>query len=93
MSQGKRYTAEQIIKILREVEIYSGQGRPMAQAVRSCGISEQTYYRWRKEYGGINIDQARRFKDLEQENLRLRKAVSNLTLDKLILEEALSGKP
>ena len=93
MSRGKRYTAEQIIKILREVEIYSSQGKTMAQAVRMCGISEQTYYRWRKEYGGINIDQARRFKDLEQENLRLRKAVSNLTLDKLILEEALSGKP
>jgi len=93
MSRGKRYTAEQIIKILREVEIYSGQGKTMAQAVRACAISEQTYYRWRKEYGGINIDQARRFKAIEQENLRLRKAVSNLTLDKLILEEALSGKP
>jgi transposase-like protein len=92
MSRGKRYSAEQIIKILREVEIYSGQGKTMAQAVRACCISEQTYYRWRKEYGGINIDQAKRFKDLEKENLRLRKAVSDLTLDKLILEEALSGK-
>jgi transposase-like protein len=92
MSRGKRYSTEQIIKILREVEIYSGQGKPMAQAVRSCGISEQTYYRWRKEYGGISVDQARRFKEIEKENLRLRKAVSDLTLDKLILEEALSGK-
>jgi putative transposase len=92
MSRGKRYSAEQIIKILREIEIYSGQGKTMAQAVRACSISEQTYYRWRKEYGGINIDQAKRFKDLEKENLRLRKAVSDLTLDKLILEEALSGK-
>ena len=92
MSRGKRFTAEQIIKILREVEIYSVQGQTIAQAARSCGISEQSYYRWRKEYGGLHIDQARRFKDLEKENARLRKAVSNLTLDKLILEEALSGK-
>ena len=61
-------------------------------ASRKAGISEQTYYRWRKEYGGINIDQAKRFKDMEKENQRLRKAVSDLTLDKLILEEALSGK-
>jgi transposase-like protein len=92
MSRGKRYTAEQIIKILREVEIYSGQGQTVVQGCRACGITEQTYYRWRKEYGVLHIDQARRFKDLEKENMRLRKAVSNLTLDKLILEEALSGK-
>ncbi len=92
MSRGKRYTAEQIIKILREVEIYTSRGQNVEQAVRACSISEQTYYRWRKEYGGINIDQAKRFKDMEKENLRLRKAVSDLTLDKLILEEALSGK-
>jgi len=92
MSRGKRYTAEQIIKILREVEIYTSRGQNVEQAVRACSISEQTYYRWRKEYGGINIDQAKRFKDIEKENLRLRKAVSDLTLDKLILEEALSGK-
>ncbi len=92
MSRGKRYTAEQIIKILREVEIYTGQGETVAQGCRRCSISEQAYYRWRKEYGGINIDQAKRFKEMEKENQRLRKAVSNLTLDKLILEEALSGK-
>lgn len=92
MSRGKRYTAEQIIKILREVEIYTSRGQRVEQAVRACSISEQTYYRWRKEYGGINIDQAKRLKDLEKENLRLRKAVSDLTLDKLILEESLSGK-
>ncbi len=92
MSRGKKYTAEQIIKILREVEIHSGQGKTISQGCRSCGITEQTFYRWRKEYGGLHIDQARRFKDLEKENMRLRKAVSNLTLDKLILEEALSGK-
>lgn len=92
MSRGKKFTSEQIIKILREVEIHSGQGKTVAQASRACGIAEQTYYRWRKEYGGLHIDQARKFKDLEKENLRLRKCVSNLTLDKLILEEALSGK-
>ena len=92
MSRGKRYKTEEIIQILREVEIHTGRGQSVEQSVRSCGISEQTYYRWRKEYGGINIDQARRFKDLEKENLRLRKAASDLTLDKLILEEALSGK-
>ena len=92
MSRGKRYKAEQIIKILREVEIYTSRGQTVEQAVRACSISEQTYYRWRKEYGLITIDQAKRFKDMEKENLRLRKAVSDLTLDKLILEEALSGK-
>lgn len=92
MSRGKKFTSEQIIKILREVEIHSGQGQSIAQAARACAITEQTYYRWRKEYGGLHIDQARKFKDLEKENQRLRKCVSNLTLDKLILEEALSGK-
>ena len=92
MNRAKRYTAEQIIKILREVEIYAGRGQTIAQAVRSCGISEQTYYRWRKEYGGLQVSQARRFKDLQKENIRLRKAVSDLTPDKLILQEALSGK-
>lgn len=92
MSRGKRYSTEQIIKILREVEIYTAKGESAEQAVRSCGISQQTYYRWRKEYGGISVDQAKRFKEIEKENLRLRKAVSDLTLDKLILEEVLSGK-
>ena len=92
MSRGKRYKTEEIIKILREVEIHTGRGQTVEQSVRACGITEQTYYRWRKEYGGINIDQAKRLKDMEKENQRLRKAVSDLTLDKLILEEALSGK-
>lgn len=92
MSRGKRYSTEQIIKILCEVEIYTAKGQSAECAVRSCGISQQTYYRWRKEYGGISVDQAKRFKEIEKENLRLRKAVSDLTLDKLILEKALSGK-
>jgi hypothetical protein len=78
MSRSKRYIAEQIIRILREAEIYTVRG--------------QTCYRWRKEYGGINIDQAGRLKDTEKENQHLRKAVSDLTPDRLIPEEALSGK-
>ena len=92
MSRGKRYKTEEIIRILREVEIYTAKGQPAEQAVRSCGISQQTQYRWRKDQGGISVDQAKRFKEIEKENMRLRKAVSDLTLDKLILEEALSGK-
>lgn len=93
MSRGKRFTAEQIITILREVEIYQGKGMTAEQAIRQCGVSEQTYYRWRKEYGGMQVSQAKRLKDVEKENTRLRKAVSDLMLDKMILEEALSGKP
>ena len=68
------------------------QGQTIGQVCKSLGVSEQSYYRWRKEYGGLGIDQARRFKDLEKENTRLRRAVSDLTLDKLILKEALTGK-
>jgi len=88
----KRYTTEQIIAHLREAEVRLAQGQPVGLVCRSIGISEQTYYRWRREYGGLKLDQARRFKDLEQENNRLKRAVSELTLDKLILKEALEGK-
>ena len=87
----KRYKPEEIIAKLREMEVLLSQGQTAGQAVRGLGITEQTYYRWRKEYGGLKVDQARRLKDLEKENGRLRKAVSNLTLDKLILEEAAKG--
>lgn len=87
----KRYKPEEIIAKLREMEVLLSQGQTAGQAVRSVGITEQTYYRWRKEYGGLKVDQAKRLKDLEKENSRLRKAVSNLTLDKLILEEAAKG--
>lgn len=87
----KRYKSEEIIAKLREMEVLLSQGQTAGQAVRSVGITEQTYYRWRKEYGGLKVDQAKRLKDLEKENSRLRKAVSNLTLDKLILEEAAKG--
>jgi len=87
----KRYKPEEVIAKLREAEVLLSQGQTTGQAVRSLGITEQTYYRWRKEFGGLKVDQARRMKDLEKENARLRKAVSDLTLDKLILEEAAKG--
>ena len=87
----KRYTAEQIIAKLREAEVFLSQGQSVKQASRSIGIAERTFYRWRKEYGGMQVSQAKRLKELERENARLRKAVSDLTLDKQILKEALEG--
>ena len=87
----KKHKPEEIIGKLREVEIMLGQGGTTAEACRRIAVSEQTYYRWRKEYGGLKTDQARRMKDLEKENLRLRRAISDLTLDKLILQEAAKG--
>jgi len=88
----KRFTAESIIGMLRDAEVRLGQGQTIGVICKHLGISEQSYYRWRREYGGLKLDQARRMKDLERENERLRKAVSDLTLDKLILKEALEGK-
>jgi putative transposase len=88
----KRYTTEQIIGMLREAEVRLAQGETIGVVCRGLGISEQSYYRWRRAYGGLKLDQAKRFKELEQENGRLKKAVSELTLDKLILKEALEGK-
>ena len=85
---GKRHKPEEIIAKLRQVEVMSGQGTTMADAIRSIGVTEVTYYRWRSEYGGMKLDQVKRLKELEVENARLRKAVSDLTLDKLILKEA-----
>ena len=87
----KRFTVEQIINHLREADVLSAQGRTIAEICRDIGISEQSYYRWRKEYGGLKVEQARRLKDLEQENARLKRAVAELTLDKLILKEAAEG--
>ena len=87
----KRYTPEQIIGMFREAEVSLSQGQTIGQVCRTLGVSEQSYYRWRKEYGGLKIDQAKRLKDLVKENGRLRRAVSDLTLDKLILKEALEG--
>ena len=88
---GKKHGAEQIIGKLREAEIVQTQGGTVPDACRRIGVTVQTYYRWRKEYGGLKVDQARRMKDLERENARLRRAISDLTLDKLILQEAARG--
>ncbi len=85
-------TAEEIILKLRKIETLVNQGKRIVQACREAGISDHTYYKWRREYGGLNIDQARELKKLKQENEQLKKAVAELTLDKLILNEALSGK-
>jgi transposase-like protein len=87
----KRYRPEEIVAKLRQVEVLTAQGKTAVEAIRSIGVTEVTYYRWRQEYGGLKGDQVKRLKELEQENLRLRKAVSDLTLEKLILKEAASG--
>jgi len=87
----KRHTAEEIVAKLQQVDVLTAQGRPVAEAVRSIGVTEGTYYRWRSEYGGLKSDQVKRLKELEMENARLRRAVSDLTLEKLILKEAASG--
>ena len=87
----KRHTAEEIVAKLRQVDVLMAQGRLVSDAVRAIGVTEVTYYRWRKEYGGLKGDQVKRLKELETENSRLRRAVSDLTLDKLILAEAAKG--
>jgi putative transposase len=87
----KNYTPEQIIKQLRAAEILLGKGETVAQVCKKAGISEQTYYRWRREYGGMQVAQAKRLRDLEKENSRLKRLVADLNLDKAILEEALKG--
>jgi putative transposase len=87
----KRHKPEEIVAKLRQVEVLTGQGRPVAEAIRSIGVTEVTYYRWRNEYGGLKGDQVKRLKELEAENARLWRAVSDLTLEKLILKEAASG--
>jgi putative transposase len=87
----KRHTAEEIVAKLRQVDVLMAQGRLVADAVRMIGVTEVTYYRWRNEYGGLKGDQVKRLKELEIENSRLRRAVSDLTLDKLILTEAAKG--
>ena len=84
----KRYRPEEIIAKLREAEVLFGQGKKVHEVTKTIGVSEVSYYRWRKEYGGLNVSQAKRLKELERENTRLRRAVSDLTLDKLILQEA-----
>jgi len=87
----KTYLPEQIINKLREAEIHINQGIPIAEASRKIGITQQTYYRWRKEYGGLRIEQAKKLKSLEKENARLKKLVADLSLDNAILKEASEG--
>ena len=87
----KRFSVEQIIHHLRGAEVLQSQGQTVIEVCRGLGVSEQTYYRWRREYGGLKVAQARRLKDLERENARLKRAIADLTLDKLILKEAAEG--
>ena len=87
----KGYTPEQIINKLREAEVHINQGISISEASRKIGVTEQTYYRWRKEYGGLRIEQAKRLKNLEKENARLKKLVADLSLDNAILKEAAEG--
>src|SRR4051794_7993228 len=88
MAKQKAHTPEEIVAKLRQVEVLVGQGKTVADAVRAIGVTEPTYYRWRTEFGGLKLDQVKRLKELERENARLRKAVSDLTLEKVILNEA-----
>ena len=87
----KRYKPEEIVTKLRQVDVLVSQGHGVADAIRQIGVSEFTFYRWRREYGGLKTDQLKRLKELETENARLRRAVAELTLDKLILQEAARG--
>lgn len=88
----KKHTAEQIIGHLRQAEVMLGQGKSVEEVLRTLGVSGNTYYRWRKEFGGMGTDQAKRLKELEAENARLKRAVADLTLDNLILKEVSTGK-
>ena len=91
VTKRKRYAAEEIIGKLREAEVHLAQGLPVGQAVRKLGVSEQTYYRWRREYGGMRVDQAKRLKELERENARLKQLVAEQALDNSILREVAQG--
>jgi transposase-like protein len=88
----KRHSPEEIVTKLRQVDVMTSQGRTLAEAIRAIGVAVATYHRWRNEFGGLKLDQLRRLKELELENSQLRKVVSDLTLDELILTEALSGR-
>ena len=88
----RRYNAEEIIHKLREADVLLAQDKTVTETCKQLGVTEQTYYRWRKEYGGMKVDQAKRLKQLEAENARLKRAVADLTVDKLILKEVAEGK-
>jgi len=87
----KRFSAEQIVVLLRQIEVLMSQGKAAPVACREAGISQQSYYRWRKEYGGLELDQAKRMKDLERENIRLKRLVADLSLEKQVLKDVASG--
>ena len=91
MARGTKHTPEQIVSLLRQIEVAVANGKTTPLACRESGITEQTYYRWRKEYGGLQVDQARRLKELEQENSKLKRLVAELSLDKLVLKGIASG--
>ena len=91
MKRGQRPSAEQVVLTLRQIEVQTAQGKSLAIACREAEISEQSYYRWRKEYGGLQIDQARRMKDLGRENARLRRLVADLSLEKQVLADVAAG--
>jgi putative transposase len=91
MARGKKNTPEQIVNLLRRVEVAVAGGKTTPQACKESQIAEQTYYRWRKEYVGLQVDQARRLKELEQENAKLKRLVAELSLDKLVLKDIVSG--
>jgi transposase-like protein len=92
MGRKKAHTPEEIVAKLRQAEVLVGQGKTVADAVRAIGVTEPTYYRWQTEFGGLKLDRVKRLKELERENARLRKAVSDLTLEKVILKEAALGE-
>ncbi len=87
----KRFSAEQIVTLLRQIEVGMAQGKAAPIACREAGISQQSYYRWRKEYGGLDLDQAKRMKELEKENVRLKRLVAELSLEKQVLKDISSG--
>ena len=91
MARGKKHTAEQIVNLLRHFEVGVANGKTLPQACKEAEIVEQTYYRWRREYGGLKVDQARRLKDLELENAKLKRLVANLSLEKLVLKDIAEG--
>ncbi len=91
MKRGQRPSAEQVVLMLRQIEVQMAQGKSIAVACKEADVSEQSYYRWRKEYGGLKVDQARKMKDLERENARLRRLVADLSLEKQVLADVASG--
>ena len=91
MGRGKKYQPEQVVNLLRQIEVAIANGKTTTQACKEAEIVEQTYFRWRKEYGGLQIDQAKRLKELEQENGKLKRLVANLSLDNLVLKDFASG--